>query len=189
MYPLVIILLLMGIIVTSAWMISQAYPRQTSQEKRKQNQEIKAGPEPEQSQGERSYKGVGKALLIMGGLIGLAVLFAWAPGAAGLLVLIGIVLAAIYVSHKYPSPHLRHKKPTATVRVSTKPAYKPSRPPIPQSVKRAVWRRDGGRCVYCGSNQKLQFDHIIPYSGGGADTAENLQILCQRCNLRKGARI
>ena len=46
MYPLVIILLLMGIIVTSAWMISQAYPRQTSQEKRKQNQEIKAGPEP-----------------------------------------------------------------------------------------------------------------------------------------------
>ncbi len=69
------------------------------------------------------------------------------------------------------------------------PTYKPRRPPIPQTVKETVWRRDGGRCVQCGSNQNIQFDHIIPYSKGGADSVENLQILCRTCNLRKGARI
>ena len=60
--------------------------------------------------------------------------------------------------------------------------------PIKKHVKDAVWKRDGGRCVQCGSDHKIHFDHIIPYSWGGADTVENLQILCQRCNLRKGSR-
>jgi 5-methylcytosine-specific restriction endonuclease McrA len=51
-------------------------------------------------------------------------------------------------------------------------------------------RRDraGGRCVQCGSSHKVHCDHVIPYSWGGADTVENLQILCQTCNLRKGNR-
>jgi len=55
-------------------------------------------------------------------------------------------------------------------------------------VKEAVFDRDGGTCVQCGSNHKTHFDHIIPRSWGGADTEENLQILCQSCNLRKGNR-
>jgi len=64
-----------------------------------------------------------------------------------------------------------------------------SRPPIPQGVKKAVWARDGGRCVYCGDASNLEFDHVIPYSKGGADSVENLQILCRRCNRSKGANI
>jgi 5-methylcytosine-specific restriction endonuclease McrA len=31
----------------------------------------------------------------------------------------------------------------------------------------------------------LQFDHIIPWSLGGADTAETLRLLCVDCNRRK----
>ena len=57
---------------------------------------------------------------------------------------------------------------------------------IPDEVKVAVWRRDGGRCARCGAQDYLEFDHIIPYSKGGANTAKNIQLLCRRCNQAKG---
>ena len=56
---------------------------------------------------------------------------------------------------------------------------------IPQSVKNAVWRRDEGKCTKCGSNEKLEYDHIIPYSKGGPNTQRNLQLLCEACNRKK----
>lgn len=66
---------------------------------------------------------------------------------------------------------------------------KTERPPIPREVVDAVYRRDGGRCVYCGSTEDLQLDHIIPFSKGGATTIENLQLLCRKCNLEKSNKI
>lgn len=61
---------------------------------------------------------------------------------------------------------------------------------IPGEVKAAVWKRDAGRCVSCGAADNLHFDHVIPYSRGGTSlTAENIQLLCARHNLSKGARI
>ncbi|MDE6585519.1 MAG: HNH endonuclease [Clostridia bacterium] len=57
---------------------------------------------------------------------------------------------------------------------------------IPTQVKVEVWKRDKGRCVKCGSNVNLHYDHIIPFSKGGASTtAANIQLLCAKCNLRK----
>lgn len=68
-----------------------------------------------------------------------------------------------------------------------------SRTAIPTEVKQAVWKRDGGVCVRCGRGKadgaRLHFDHIIPYSLGGSDTEENVQVLCLDCNLKKGANI
>ena len=69
------------------------------------------------------------------------------------------------------------------------PFERTSREPIRENVRSEVWRRDQGRCVECGSNRNLEFDHIIPVAHGGATSARNLQLLCKPCNLRKGARI
>jgi hypothetical protein len=61
---------------------------------------------------------------------------------------------------------------------------------IPAKVKQEVWKRDHGRCVDCGATEELHFDHIIPYSKGGTSImAENIQLLCARCNLEKRDRI
>lgn len=56
---------------------------------------------------------------------------------------------------------------------------------IPSSVQDRVWRRDEGKCVKCGSNENLEFDHIIPFSKGGANTYRNIQLLCEKCNRSK----
>lgn len=65
----------------------------------------------------------------------------------------------------------------------------PKREKIPREIVDAVYTRDGGRCVYCGSTENLQLDHMIPFSKGGATTLENLQLLCQKCNIEKSNKI
>jgi len=60
---------------------------------------------------------------------------------------------------------------------------------IPESVKFEVWRRDGGKCVKCNSQRGLEFDHIIPFSKGGSNTARNIQLLCESCNRSKSDNI
>lgn len=71
----------------------------------------------------------------------------------------------------------------------------PSRHPerrriIPTDVKLTVWARDGGRCVVCGAQDELHFDHVLPFSKGGTSlTAANVQLLCARHNLQKGAKL
>lgn len=61
---------------------------------------------------------------------------------------------------------------------------------IPASVKREVWKRDKGQCIECGNKENLCFDHVIPYSKGGSSlVAENIQLLCAQCNLKKRDRI
>ena len=60
---------------------------------------------------------------------------------------------------------------------------------IRDSVKKEVFKRDGGACVECGMNADLQFDHVIPVAMGGSNEAENIQILCGPCNRAKGAKL
>jgi hypothetical protein len=71
---------------------------------------------------------------------------------------------------------------------ATAPAAKRSRS-IPQDVKIAVAVRDEGLCQHCGtSTGPMQYDHMIPYSMGGDNSVENIQLLCRRCNKAKSNR-
>ncbi|MCC6992975.1 MAG: HNH endonuclease [Anaerolineae bacterium CFX3] len=63
------------------------------------------------------------------------------------------------------------------------------RMPIPDDVQIFVWNRDNGMCVKCGSKENLEFDHIIPLSQGGSNTARNIQLLCEVCNRKKSNQI
>ncbi len=73
-------------------------------------------------------------------------------------------------------------------RIARVPAQRDSRSIAP-TIKAEVWRRDGGACVECQATEYLEFDHVIPWSRGGATSVGNLQLLCRGCNLAKGARI
>ncbi len=67
---------------------------------------------------------------------------------------------------------------------------------IPAAVKRAVWSRDGGRCAFIGQDgrrceaaERLEYDHVRPWSLGGASTADNLRLLCRPHNQWLGRRL
>ena len=42
--------------------------------------------------------------------------------------------------------------------------------------------------VKLGNDIELHIDHIIPYSLGGTNEEDNLQVLCRDCNISKGNR-
>ena len=64
------------------------------------------------------------------------------------------------------------------------PAAKPDH--VPAHVKRAVWKRDDGRCQWpvtgggvCGSTHQVELDHVVPRGRGGPPTIENARLLCR----------
>ena len=41
-------------------------------------------------------------------------------------------------------------------------------------------------CAYCGSDENLTIDHIVPRAKGGTDFTKNVLCACQECNQDKG---
>jgi hypothetical protein len=59
----------------------------------------------------------------------------------------------------------------------------PAREPLPSSwVKMHVWSRDRGRCVLCGSQERVWFDYIVPVWEGGSNTEQNIRLMCEPCS-------
>ncbi len=59
---------------------------------------------------------------------------------------------------------------------------------ISDGLRLQVLEKYDYRCAKCGSTTNLELDHKIPISRGGATSLRNLQVLCRRCNRRKGHR-
>jgi len=61
----------------------------------------------------------------------------------------------------------------------------PSSRHIPAAVRRAVHRRDGGRCRFvdergrrCPERRRLEFHHLVPFGYGGDHSPGNVQLTC-----------
>jgi 5-methylcytosine-specific restriction endonuclease McrA len=54
-------------------------------------------------------------------------------------------------------------------------------------TRRAVFARDGGRCVYCAA-PATSIDHVVPRSRGGKHVWDNVVSCCRRCNHTKADR-
>ena len=60
---------------------------------------------------------------------------------------------------------------------------------FPDKIKLSVWEKQKHKCADCGEEYDYQFmegDHIIPWRKGGRTGMENCQMLCRKCNRRKG---
>lgn len=68
----------------------------------------------------------------------------------------------------------------------TKYVRVPYRHSVPLS-RRAIFARDGGRCVYCTATA-TSIDHVVPRSRGGSHIWENVVSACHKCNHLKADR-
>lgn len=90
-------------------------------------------------------------------------------------------------SYKSMTWECRYCKKQVTIRVVENTSSR-SRS-LSDNVRLTVWRRDNGACVICKSQENLEYDHVIPFSKGGSNTARNIRLLCEKCNRAKKDRI
>lgn len=60
---------------------------------------------------------------------------------------------------------------------------------IPRGVQFRVLKRENQICRRCGQpvkDDEVHFDHVIPWAKGGPSDEHNVQLLCRKCNLKKG---
>ena len=54
-----------------------------------------------------------------------------------------------------------------------------------------MWRRDGGRCAFVGTQGRctergfLEFHHVEPYAVGGEAVVQNVELRCRAHNLHE----
>lgn len=83
-------------------------------------------------------------------------------------------------------------EPVAIKKPDTKGFVHKTKRDVGWRLRFLVFSRDKFRCLSCGRSPAntpgaiLHADHIIPYSKGGETVIDNLQTLCEKCNIGKG---
>lgn len=83
---------------------------------------------------------------------------------------------------------LERRKSAAAARPQPARNTAPDSRHIPAAVRRAVWARDGGRCVFrgpggsCGEPAFVEFHHVRPFAAGGDATTDNIELRCRAHN-------
>ena len=57
------------------------------------------------------------------------------------------------------------------------------------TIRNLLLRHYGKQCIYCNNIldvSNMVCDHIVPLSSGGPSISQNLEMICKRCNIRKG---
>jgi hypothetical protein len=62
---------------------------------------------------------------------------------------------------------------------------------LSKSEAKRLWRQNikdawNNECAYCGSDQNITLDHILPQCKGGLDIKTNVVACCHSCNQSKG---
>ena len=58
-----------------------------------------------------------------------------------------------------------------------------------EEVRELLYKAYGRKCTYCDTRllvSNMVCDHVMPLSMGGGSVIANLQMICMRCNTRKG---
>jgi len=80
-------------------------------------------------------------------------------------------------------------RPASPARDSSRMNPKPRTRSIPAALRRAVWRRDCGRCRHtdgggrrCNATSNVEFHHKDPFARGGRHDADNVELRCAAHN-------
>ena len=95
----------------------------------------------------------------------------------------------LLIAHLEKTKLAQVKRPQRAHKISEDPRY------IPAAVKRAVTRRDEGRCTFVGAKGRcdatgfLEFHHLKPFALGGGRTVDNITLRCRTHNQYEGEQV
>ena len=87
------------------------------------------------------------------------------------------------------------KKLAATSRPRAPRDTRPGTRTIPAHVRRAVWRRDEGRCAFRGRNERcsetrfIEWHHVQPFGHQGPATVDNISLRCRAHNVYESEQV
>ena len=106
----------------------------------------------------------------------------------------GLYMKKLLPIHKNHSKKIYHRmmKKSSTLKSSLKRRSREYEVEFKISLtelRQLLYKSYGNPCLYCNETlvvSNMVCDHIIPLSMGGGSIAKNLNIICGRCNTRKG---
>ncbi len=107
--------------------------------------------------------------------------------------LTNIAIKKLYPEQREPRKQITQSEGLKTPTSAVDQTSKENTRYIPSAVKRAVWKRDKGQCVFkesvnheqCGSKFQLEYHHELPFAKGGRPLAENIKLYCKRHNIHR----